>query len=126
MNRCVAPCLLSMALMAQCLWGTQLLAMPAVPDKTAKDKFTASDVDGNGLLSPEEFKTAFPGMRDEAFTVIDKNKDKAIDRTEWNAFAQNHSAKIMGRGSMNSMPSSNGTPTSPNNSVPLVTPPDGK
>lgn len=126
MNRCVAPCLLSMALMAQCLWGTQLLAMPAVPDKTAKDKFTTSDVDGNGLLSPEEFKTAFPGMRDEAFTVIDKNKDKAIDRTEWNAFAQNHSAKIMGRGSMNSMPSSNGTPTSTNNSVPLVTPPDGK
>ncbi|MBO5491225.1 MAG: EF-hand domain-containing protein [Desulfovibrio sp.] len=108
------------ALTVLCLWGAPVAAVPAVAAVAPADKFAATDADKNGSLSPEEFKAAFPGMRDEAFAVIDKNGDKAIDRAEWDAFVKNHSAGSMGHGNMG------GKPAPKCDAVPLVTPPDGK
>lgn len=114
------------ALTVLCLWGAPVVSMPAAADSAPADKFTTTDADRNGSLSPEEFKAAFPGMRDEAFAVIDKNGDKAIDRAEWDAFVKNHSAGTMGHGNMGGMPAGDGKPAPKCDAVPLVTPPDGK
>ena len=126
MNRTTLAGVLPMAVAALCLWGTMPWAMPSAAEGAPVDKFAAADADGNGSLSPEEFKAAFPGMRDAAFAVIDKNGDKLIDREEWDAFAKNHSAKTMEHGNMGGMPAGSGTSAPAHNAMPLVTPPDGK
>ncbi|MBQ9407719.1 MAG: hypothetical protein IJU37_13445 [Desulfovibrio sp.] len=94
-----------------------ILAMPE-----GADKFAASDADGNGSLSAQEFTTAFPGMRPEAFEVIDINGDKGIDRAEWDAFVHKHSPGAM-RGGMDGK---SAEPAPQNAARPLIRPPDGQ
>ena len=53
------------------------------------------DTNKDGKVTYEEFKVFFPDMREEAFTVIDKNGDKVIDRVEWDTFVKNHAAGHM-------------------------------
>ncbi|WP_270229171.1 EF-hand domain-containing protein [Desulfovibrio legallii] len=121
-----------------------LLALCAAPawafpgaggDAPQEDTFTRMDTDKNGVISLQEFKAAFPNMRDEAFAAIDTNKDKVIDRAEWDAFVKNHAAGMMqGKGSQGMMGGSQGMMGGSQNmmggdapaGMPLVTPPAGK
>ena len=104
-------------------------------DAPQEDTFTRMDTDKNGVISLQEFKAAFPNMRDEAFAAIDTNKDKVIDRAEWDAFVKNHAAGMMqGKGSQGMMGGSQGMMGGSQNmmggdapaGMPLVTPPAGK
>lgn len=69
---------------------------PAVQaPRPAKDMFADHDANHDGVLTREEFQTAFPRMREAAFDRIDANRDAVIDRQEWDAFRASH-----GRGGM--------------------------
>jgi len=113
-----------------CLWAA---AAQAAPDATAQpqadkpDKFAMMDTNKDGKVTYEEFKACFPDMREEAFTVIDKNGDKVIDREEWDAFVKNHASGHMG-GMMggNGMPGNATMPNPGSANMPLVMPPNGK
>ena len=114
-----------------CLWAAPAQANP--PAEGAKvDKFVLMDADKDGKVTYEEFKTYFPNMREEAFAVIDKNGDKAIDRAEWDEFVANHSSGHMGGSMGNMMGGQGGMPGNPmmpspgSADMPLVTPPNGK
>ena len=60
------------------------LAMPGA------DRFATADTNKDGSLSPEEFKAAFPSLKSEAFSLIDKNGDGRVDQEEWLAFSSGH------------------------------------
>ena len=94
-------------------------AAPTADKQATPDKFAKMDINSDGSISYEEFKTAFPSMREEAFTLIDTDKNKGIDRTEWDAFMKNHS-------SMGSKGSVGGKTTGECPAMPLVTPPTKK
>lgn len=113
-----------------CLWAAAAQAAPAATGETQTpkpDKFAMMDSDKDGKVTHEEFKAFFPDMREEAFTVIDKNGDKVIDRIEWDTFVQNHASGHMG-GMMggNGMPGNPTMPSPDSADMPLVMPPDGK
>ena len=55
-----------------------------------EDSFVQADVNKDACLSWEEFSTAFPSLRKEAFDLIDTNKDGRISREEWDAFKTRH------------------------------------
>ena len=71
-------------------------------------------------------------MREEAFAVIDKDGDKAINRLEWDEFVSNHSSGHMGgsmgnmMGGQGAMPGNSMMPSPGSADMPLVTPPNGK
>ena len=115
-----------------CLWAASAQANPAATDAPKVDKFELMDTNKDGKVSYEEFKAYFPNMREEAFAVIDKNGDKAIDRAEWDEFVSNHSSGHMGGSMGNMMGGQGGTPgnammpTPGSADMPLVTPPNGK
>lgn len=69
-----------------------LSAPPAAP--AAADKFVQMDTSKDGKVTWEEFHATYPQMQQAAFDGIDANKDKAINREEWDAFLAQHS---MGR-----------------------------
>lgn len=115
-----------------CLWAASAQANPAATNAGKADKFVMMDTNKDSKVSYEEFKAFFPNMREEAFTVIDKNGDKFIDRTEWNEFVSNHSSSHMG-GNMSNMMSGQGAmpgnammPSPGSADIPLVTPPNGR
>lgn len=72
--------------------------------RPAGDVFAGLDANHDGVLSREEFQTAFPQMREAAFDRIDANQDAVIDRQEWDAFRASHGkggmAPRMGMGGM--------------------------
>ena len=115
-----------------CLWATSAQANPPATDAPKVDKFELMDSNKDGKVSYEEFKAYFPNMREEAFAVIDKNGDKAINRAEWDEFVSNHSSGHMGgsmgnmMGGQNGMPGNAMMPTPGSADMPLVTPPNGK
>ncbi len=115
-----------------CLWAASAQANPAATDAPKVDKFELMDTNKDGKVSYEEFKAYFPNMREEAFAVIDKNGDKAIDRAEWDEFVSNHSSGHMGgsmgnmMGGQGGMPGNDMMPTPGSADMPLVTPPNGK
>ena len=122
------------ALAALCLLASPAEAMPGAGKEDAPkvDKFAQMDANKDGKVVYEEFKAVFPTMREEAFTVIDKNGDKAIDRGEWDAFVQDHSSGHMGgqaggkMGGMSKAPGDAANPAAGCPALPLVTPPNGK
>ncbi|MBO4300049.1 MAG: calcium-binding protein [Desulfovibrio sp.] len=120
MKKRILVALAPSVLLTLLLWGASSPAMPDMTGSAPADRFAASDTDASGSLSPEEFRKAFPGMRESAFGMIDKNGDDVIDRTEWDVFVKNHSAGTMGHGK------SGGMAAPADRAVPLVTPPDGK
>ena len=115
-----------------CLWAASAQANPAATDAPKVDKFELMDTNKDGKVSYEEFKAYFPNMREEAFAVIDKNGDKAINRAEWDEFVSNHSSGHMGgsmgnmMGGQNGMPGNAMMPAPGSADMPLVTPPNGK
>ena len=115
-----------------CLWAASAQANPAATDAPKVDKFELMDTNKDGKVSYEEFKAYFPNMREEAFAVIDKNGDKAINRAEWDEFVSNHSSGHMGGSMGNMMGGQGGMPGNPmmpspgSADMPLVTPPNGK
>ena len=68
-------------------------------DKTGgnmiKKSFTDLDVNGDGSLSFEEYKTAFPSSEKKAFDFLDSNSDNQLDKEEWQTFTDMH--KGMGK-----------------------------
>jgi len=115
-----------------CLWAASAQANPAAAEGGKVDKFEMMDTDKDGKVTYEEFRTCFPNIREEAFTVIDKNGDKAIDRVEWDEFVANHSSGHMGgsmgnmMGGQGGMPGNSTMPMPGSADMPLVTPPNGK
>ena len=115
-----------------CLWAASAQANPAATDAPKVDKFELMDTNKDGKVSYEEFKAYFPNMREEAFAVIDKNGDKAINRAGWDEFVSNHSSGHMGgsmgnmMGGQGGMPGNAMMPTPGSADMPLVTPPNGK
>ena len=115
-----------------CLWAASAQANPAATDAPKVDKFELMDTNKDGKVSYEEFKAYFPNMREEAFAVIDKDGDKAINRAEWDEFVSNHSSGHMGgsmgniMGGQGGMPGNAMMPTPGSADMPLVTPPNGK
>ena len=115
-----------------CLWAASAQANPAATDPAKVDKFAMMDTNKDDKVSYEEFKAYFPNMREEAFAVIDKNGDKAINRAEWDEFVSNHSSGHMGgsmgnmMGGQGGMPGNAMMPTPGSADMPLVTPPNGK
>jgi len=93
------------------------------------DKFSQMDTNKDGKVSREEFKAAFPNMREEAFVAIDKDGDGFISVDEWNGFMKEHSSGMRPNTMTNGpMPSVPGNPMMPNPGspeLPLVTPPNG-
>ena len=93
------------------------------------DKFSQMDTNKDGKVSREEFKAAFPNMREEAFVAIDKDGDGFISVDEWNGFMKDHSSGMRPNTMTNGpMPSVPGNPMMPNPGsaeLPLVTPPNG-
>ena len=114
-----------------CLWAASAQANPAA-EGSKVDKFALMDTNKDGKVTYEEFKAYFPNMREEAFAVIDKDGDKAINRLEWDEFVSNHSSGHMGgsmgnmMGGQNGMPGNAMMPTPGSADMPLVTPPNGK
>lgn len=84
------------------------------------DSFAKMDANSDGKVSLKEFKTVFPSMHDAAFTTIDSNGDKAIDRAEWDAFTKNHAAGMKPA----NMPPTNHDTTHKYPERPLITPPN--
>lgn len=113
-----------------CLWAAVAQAAPdatGAPQASKPDKFAMMDANKDGKVTYEEFKAFYPDMREEAFTVIDKNGDKVIDRVEWDTFVENHASGHMG-GMMggNGMPGNASMPSPGSADMPLVMPPNGK
>ncbi len=115
-----------------CLWAASAQANPSAADAGKVDKFTMMDTNKDDKVSYEEFKAFYPNMREEAFTMIDKNGDKVIDRAEWDEFVSNHSSGRMGggmggmMGGQGAMGDSSMMPNPGSAEIPLVTPPNGK
>lgn len=67
------------------------LSAPAYPGAGETDRFAEADADTNGALSRDEFFTAFPAMKAEAFDALDTDRDASLSRAEWDAFSAAHS-----------------------------------
>lgn len=98
----------------------------APPQPVAQDRFVQMDTNGDGKVVLEEFQTAFPNMNEQAFVVIDRNKDKGIDRVEWMEFMENHGKSQQGASEapqMNNMPGDPLIPPVDSSDLPLMRPP---
>lgn len=94
----------------------------------APDKFAQMDTNKDGTVSWEEFRVTYPQMQQAAFDGIDANKDKSINREEWDAFLAQHS---MGRantpggmgGGMGMPPKAKSDMKGEGGPPPMITPP---
>lgn len=90
------------------------------------DRFSVMDVNRDGKIVLEEFKAASPNMNEQAFVMIDRNKDNAIDRVEWEEFINDHGSGMAGRpkgAPMNNIPGDPLIPPPDSSDLPLVRPP---
>ena len=90
------------------------------------DRFVLMDVNGDGKVVREEFQAAFPNMNENAFLLIDKNRDNGIERVEWEEFVQTHGAgmqKPPQGAPMNNIPGDPLIPPPDSDDLPLVRPP---
>lgn len=62
------------------------LLIAATPASFAQD--AGPDVDGDGLVSMDEFAAAYPDLGEDAFMVADANADGALDADEIAAAAE--------------------------------------
>ena len=102
------------------------------------ERFAAMDSSKDGKVSWEEFQTARPNLNENAFKMIDADKDGGICINEWKSFSTGHggSAKspdmgsmmkaMGGKGGMPSMPGMNAIPSEDapaKAAMPLIMPP---
>lgn len=94
------------------------------PPPEEQDRFVVMDTNGDGKVVLEEFLAANPNMTDQAFVIIDRNKDEGIDRVEWLEFVENHGRPAPERGApMNNIPGDPLIPPPDSNDLPLMRPP---
>ena len=62
------------------------LLLAATPALFAQD--AGPDVDGDGMVSMEEFTAAYPELTEETFTMADANADGSLDEAEIAAAAE--------------------------------------
>lgn len=113
---------LGMALMAP----AQSSCAPAQQDTPPPvDRFTVMDANRDGKVLLEEFQAASPNMNEQAFIMIDRNKDNAIDRVEWEEFIENHGSGMRRQegAPMNNIPGDPLIPPPDSSDLPLVRPP---
>ena len=91
-----------LAMAALCLFAVPCMAMPGMQQsgdqkeleeqakKNATIFYEKADTNKDGKLSKEEFLKALPNMKEQAFTVIDSDKDGSISLDEWMAFTVMH------------------------------------
>ncbi len=68
-------------------------AMPGMGGKdqsVSSEKYTKMDSNKDDVIDAEEFKAAYPTMKEGVFDLIDTNTDKAISREEWMDFQVQH------------------------------------
>lgn len=117
--------------LASAALGASLLALGQTgcareqePQPEIVDRFAVMDANGDGKIALEEFQTANPNMSENAFVIIDANKDKAIDRQEWLVFVQNHAQPAREPGApMNNIPGDPLIPPPDSSDLPLMRPP---
>ena len=127
------------------LAASPAFAMPG--NKTVRttdpaERFAAMDSSKDGKVAWEEFHASRPNLNENAFKMIDADKNGGISLDEWKAFSSGHGGnaktpdmgammKAMGgKGGMPAMPGMNaissddvsGTPAKPSG-MPLITPP---
>lgn len=112
-----------------CAHAVSAEASPQTP-QAAEEKFVRMDTNRDGKVIVEEFVAAYPNLNREAFAVIDRNGNGAIDRPEWLEFLEKHSMGVMPRGDdpnarMNNIPGDPLIPPPDSADLPLVTPPNG-
>ncbi len=114
------------------LWATTYGAesTPNPMSSRASDKFSEMDKDKDGKVVLEEFQANYPGMNQQAFVVIDRNGDGAIQRAEWVDFINQHGSgqkpDLNRRGApMNNIPGDPLIPPPDSSDLPLVRPPGG-
>ena len=114
-------------LLTLCLFApAQISCSPTQQDTSQppNDRFATMDVNNDGKVVLEEFQTAFPNMNENAFVMIDRNKDNGIDRMEWEEFITRHaSGQPMQGAPMNNIPGDPLIPPPDSNDLPLVRPP---
>ena len=72
-----------------------ILALPCIGYAMPGDmnaRFVAADTNRDAVLDREEFIKAFPGMKPEAFAIIDADRNGRISQTEWAGFFKGHGA----------------------------------
>ena len=112
------------------LYGAELKGTPNPEASRASDKFSEMDKDKDGKVVLEEFQASYPGMNQQAFVVIDRNGDGAIQRAEWIDFINQHGSgqkpDLNRRGApMNNIPGDPLIPPPNSSDLPLVRPPAG-
>ena len=94
------------------------------PPAPMPDRFALMDINNDGKVVIEEFRQASPDMNEQAFLIIDKNGDKAIDRAEWVALMETHGSGQPREGApMNNIPGDPMIPSPDSADLPLVRPP---
>lgn len=113
-----------LAMGALLLGGQSGCAASDPPSPVEQDRFVEMDTNGDGKIILEEFLAANPNMTDQAFVIIDRNKDNGIDRVEWLEFAQNHGRPAPEKGApMNNIPGDPLIPPPDSSDLPLMRPP---
>lgn len=94
------------------------------PSQTVElqDRYDVMDTNHDGKVVLEEFTAANPNMNEQAFTIIDRDGDDGITRSEWIFFTENHGQGAKGA-PMNNIPGDPMIPPPDSSDLPLVRPP---
>lgn len=104
--------------------GQSGCATSETPPPIEQDRFVEMDLNRDGKVVLEEFLAANPNMTDQAFIIIDRNKDNGIDRIEWIEFSKNHGRPSPESGApMNNIPGDPLIPPPDSSDLPLMRPP---
>jgi hypothetical protein len=68
------------------VWAIALFVLAGCASATkARKAFDDADADGNGHITWEEYKAAFPRDERNGFIAIDENRDDRLEIGEWEA-----------------------------------------
>lgn len=73
-------------------------AHAAMQHRDPMDRFAAMDVDSDGRVSRDEFFKARPSLTEQAFSVLDADKDGFLSAEEWKTFSSGHGGSMGGPG----------------------------
>jgi hypothetical protein len=91
-----------------------LCAVPAGAD----EKFEVMDTDRNGRVDWEEFRAAYPNLKQKAFDTVDTDADNGISHEEWDAFRGAHAGAKQSAMPLKPLPNPQASPD-----LPLIRPP---